>query len=183
MLRPQQSLTESGLLTAFHEYLQNAVRMGNYRVQRKEVNDFLVVAVCDVLDKRMLAEGEGLPFQFPHGTREILILISSKRIQHICSHSLKPFRMWILYFYILLTLTLAKQVTLHQYTPMHGSILARCFPMLSREGQETVLKQALELAPTSKILWSTDGHFFPETYWLANKQFRSTLENALMDGV
>lgn len=50
------------------------------------------------------------------------------------------------------------------------------FPMLSRDGQEAVVRQALELVPGSKLLWSTDGHHFPETYWLGNKQFRLALE-------
>ena len=51
--------------------------------------------------------------------------------------------------------------------------------MLSRDGEESVLRQALELAPSSKILWSTDGHFYPETFYLANRQFRITLEKLL----
>jgi hypothetical protein len=34
----------------------------------------------------------------------------------------------------------------------------------------------LEITPVNRLLWSTDGHFFPETYWLANKQFRQALE-------
>ena len=49
----------------------------------------------------------------------------------------------------------------------------------SRQGQESVLKQALELTPASKILWSTDGHFYPETFYLANRQFREALEAVL----
>jgi glutamine synthetase len=61
--------------------------------------------------------------------------------------------------------------------------VGEAFPMLSRNGEEAVLKQALELTPASKIIWSTDGHYFPETYWLANKQFRETLENVLLEGV
>src|SRR5690606_32672319 len=36
------------------------------------------------------------------------------------------------------------------------------FPCLSQDGQETALRQILELCPWSKILWSTDGHYFPE---------------------
>ena len=182
VLRPQQSLTESDLLTAFHEYLQNAVRTGNYRVQCKKVNDFLVVAVCDVLDKRMMAEGEGLPFQFHTGLGDPDIdLVKANpaymqplieafpHVDFVLLHSSYPY-------------TREAGYLASVYTNAWLDI-GEVFPMLSREGQETVLKQALELAPTSKILWSTDGHFFPETYWLANKQFRSILEEALVDGV
>ncbi|KAI1270629.1 amidohydrolase-domain-containing protein [Xylariaceae sp. FL1019] len=42
--------------------------------------------------------------------------------------------------------------------------IGEVFPFLSQHGQESVIKQILELCPWSKILWSTDGHWFPETY-------------------
>lgn len=50
------------------------------------------------------------------------------------------------------------------------------FPAVSRHGQENVVKQILELCPWRKILWSTDGHFLPETYLLATIQVRSVLK-------
>jgi predicted TIM-barrel fold metal-dependent hydrolase len=54
--------------------------------------------------------------------------------------------------------------------------IGEVFPMISRHGQEHVLEQILELCPWSKILWSTDGHWFPETYVLATIQIRSVLK-------
>jgi len=54
--------------------------------------------------------------------------------------------------------------------------LGEVFPAVSQDGQERVLRQALELCPWSKILWSTDGHWFPETYLLANLQMREVFE-------
>jgi hypothetical protein len=38
------------------------------------------------------------------------------------------------------------------------------------------VREILELCPTEKILWSTDGHWFPETYLLAVLQVREALE-------
>ncbi|KAF6818050.1 glutamine synthetase [Colletotrichum plurivorum] len=55
------------------------------------------------------------------------------------------------------------------------------FPFLSRDGQETALRQILELCPWSKIMWSTDGHWFPETYLLAVLQVREVLEKVLCE--
>lgn len=54
--------------------------------------------------------------------------------------------------------------------------IGEVFPMISKEGQQRVVDEVLELCPTSKILWSTDGHWFPETYLLAVIQVRETLE-------
>jgi len=50
------------------------------------------------------------------------------------------------------------------------------FPCVSRAGQEAVLHQLLELTPWSKLLFSTDGNFFPEMYYLGQLQFREVLE-------
>jgi hypothetical protein len=54
--------------------------------------------------------------------------------------------------------------------------IGEVFPFVSREGQEKVVREILELCPTEKILWSTDGHWFPETYLLAVVQVREALE-------
>lgn len=54
--------------------------------------------------------------------------------------------------------------------------LGEVFPMVSRDAQEKILRESLELTPTNRLLWSTDGHFHPETFWLANLQFRQALE-------
>ena len=35
--------------------------------------------------------------------------------------------------------------------------IGEIFPMVSEEGQETVIREALELCPSEKLLWSTDG--------------------------
>ncbi|QQK48237.1 Putative succinate-semialdehyde dehydrogenase [Penicillium digitatum] len=61
--------------------------------------------------------------------------------------------------------------------------LGKVFPMVSREAQTKVLRDSLELAPTNRLLWSTGGQFHPETFWLANRQFRQALETVLVDYV
>ncbi|KAI0134332.1 glutamine synthetase [Xylariales sp. AK1849] len=66
------------------------------------------------------------------------------------------------------------------YSNVYADI-GEVFPFISRDGQEGVLKQILELCPWSKILWSTDGHWFPETYVLATTQIRSVLKTVLGD--
>ncbi|TQS34126.1 hypothetical protein Golomagni_05504 [Golovinomyces magnicellulatus] len=50
--------------------------------------------------------------------------------------------------------------------------IGEVFPFLSRDGQLDVIRETLHLSPFSKVLWSTDGHWFPETYWLAVEQMR-----------
>ena len=55
--------------------------------------------------------------------------------------------------------------------------IGEVFPFISRDGQEAVIRQVLELCPWSKVLWSTDGHWFSETYLLAVMQIREVLES------
>ncbi|KAI6141801.1 amidohydrolase 2 [Pisolithus tinctorius] len=57
------------------------------------------------------------------------------------------------------------------------------FPCLSADGQRATVKQILELSPTNKILWSTDGHWWPETYYLASMQSRQVLYDVFADCV
>lgn len=176
--RPHQSLTESNLLQSFHEFLQKAVRDHKYRIAQKEVNDYLVVAVCDVLEKLVDTDGENLPFQFHTGLGDTDINLVKANPAYM-----QP---------LIEAFPHVDFVILHSsypYTREAGYLAANyanawldigeVFPMLSREGEDTVLRQALELTPSSKILWSTDGHFYPETYWLANKHFRDALERIL----
>lgn len=176
--RPHQSLTESTLLKCFHEFLQKAVRDHRYRVAQKEVNDYLVVAVCDVLEKLVDTDGENVPFQFHTGLGDTDInLVKSNpaymqplieafpQVDFIILHSSYPY-------------TRESGYLAANYSNAWLD-LGEAFPMLSRDGEESVLRQALELTPSSKILWSTDGHFYPETYWLANKHFREALERLL----
>ena len=35
------------------------------------------------------------------------------------------------------------------------------------------------MTPWKKLLWGTDGHWFPETFWLANLQVRQALKKVL----
>lgn len=175
ILRPQHSLTESDLLVAFHNFVLNAVRKENFRIEEKAFNDYLVVAVCDVLTKRVEADGERLPFQFHTGLGDSdinLVQANPAYLQNLIAafpdvdfvllHSSYPY-------------TKEAGYLASAYSNAYLDI-GEVFPMLSRDGQESVIKEALDLAPASKVLWSTDGHFFPETYWLANKQFREAFE-------
>ncbi|KAF9652156.1 amidohydrolase 2 [Thelephora ganbajun] len=55
------------------------------------------------------------------------------------------------------------------------------FPVVSRHGQYAVVKQLLEMTPISKIVWSTDGHWWPETFYLAAIQTREVLYEVLSE--
>jgi hypothetical protein len=55
--------------------------------------------------------------------------------------------------------------------------IGEVFPMVSQEGQEQIIRESLELCPSEKLCWSTDGHWFPETYLLAVMQVKQAMKN------
>ncbi|KDR74123.1 hypothetical protein GALMADRAFT_71467 [Galerina marginata CBS 339.88] len=57
------------------------------------------------------------------------------------------------------------------------------FPFVSGDGQRTIIRQVLELAPTNKIMWSSDGHWWPESYYLGVFQAREALYEVLSEFV
>jgi glutamine synthetase len=65
---------------------------------------------------------------------------------------------------------------------MYGNVysdIGGVIPFLSRDRQEGVVKEALELCPWHKILWSTRGQRFPETYLMAVTQMREALTTVI----
>ncbi|KAH9477060.1 Protein fluG [Psilocybe cubensis] len=55
------------------------------------------------------------------------------------------------------------------------------FPFVSGDGQRSIIRQVLELAPTNKIMWSSDGHWWPESYYLGIYQARQAIFEVLSD--
>ena len=167
---------------SFEAYIARCVEDKRYRVDSKYVNDFLVLKTLELLTSQYAKGTFSKPVQFHTGLgdNDIDLLRSNPaymqplvekypEVPFVILHSAYPFTREAGY------LAMAyKNVFLD---------VGEVFPQLSRDGELKVLKQALELAPFSKLLWSTDGHLFPETYWLANRQFREVLEEVIVEYV
>jgi hypothetical protein len=160
----------------FEHYIAQSVRKRRYRVDSKHVNDFLVLKTLEIISAHVRNGGLAKPLQLHTGLgdNDIMLLRSNPAhlqplieqyptIPFVLLHSAYPYTREAGYLASVFT---------NAYLD-----IGEVFPMLSRDGQNSVLRQSLELVPASKLLWSTDGHFFPETYWLANKQFRAALED------
>ena len=52
-------------------------------------------------------------------------------------------------------------------------------PLLSVAGMRAAVEALLELAPVTKLMYSSDAHFLPEMYYLAAKWGRRVLGDAL----
>ncbi|KAJ5594339.1 uncharacterized protein N7459_000547 [Penicillium hispanicum] len=175
------SSDESLLTASLHRTLDSGTRKSGYRVEDKPLNDWLVQQTLKLITlKKKVGVVKPLQFHTGLGDNDInLVRANPAYLQPLIA--LYPD---------------ADIVLLHSaypYTRDAGYLacvypnvyldLGEVFPMISREAQESILRESLEITPFSRLLWSTDGHFHPETFWLANKQFRQALEIVLVDYV
>lgn len=174
-------VTEDGLRSFRRHFLPECVSR-KFRIEAKGMNDALVVSTCKLIAAGYRQSDFAKPLQFHTGLgdNDISLLHSNPgclqplikafpTVPIVLLHSSYPYTREAGYL-----ATVYKNVYLD---------LGEVFPMVSRDGQEKILTQALELTPYSKLLWSTDGHYFPETFWLANVQGRRAMEKVMCEYV
>ncbi|PPJ57641.1 hypothetical protein CBER1_00243 [Cercospora berteroae] len=170
-------VSETALRSFTRHFLPRCVET-KFRVETKGMNDALVISTCKLLQASSRQNGVAKPLQFHTGLgdNDISILdrcrTSSRcipRCQSCCYILRIPYTREAGYL-----ATVYKNVFLD---------LGEVFPQVSRDGQEHIIRQALEITPTSKLLWSTDAHHFPETYYLGSVQGRAALEKAFCEYV
>jgi len=69
---------------------------------------------------------------------------------------------------------------------MHKNVyldFGEVWPYVSASGQRKVVGEMMELCPTNKLLWSTDGNYWPETFYLGSLQSRQALYEVLSETV
>lgn len=161
----------------FDDMLQNIItNEPSLRIAEKQINDLLVrMALETIRDTASLHGLKPKPIQFHTGLGDNdidLVLANPAYLQPLIEryhdvdfvllHSSYPYTREAGY--------------LASVYPNVYLDLGEVYSMVSKDAEIAILRQAMELTPTSRLLWSTDGHFHPETYWLSNKQFRDTLE-------
>ena len=174
-----QQPAEEAVVDALSRTLQQD---GSYRVEDKALNDWLVLQTLDLLKEAKVSSGVSKPLQLHTGLGDAdisLVLANPAYLQPVIAQYPE-----------------VDFVLLHSsypYTREAGYLacvypnvyldLGEVFPMVSRDAQESIVRDSLDIVPSTRILWSTDGHYFPETFWLGNKQFRQALETVLVDYV
>ncbi|KAM3422122.1 hypothetical protein BST61_g2493 [Cercospora zeina] len=174
-------VSETALRSFSRHFLPRCVE-NKFRVETKGMNDALVISVCKLLQASFQQNGFAKPLQFHTGLgdNDISLLDSNPAVMQdfvkvysevpiVLLHSSYPYTREAGYL-----ATVYKNVFLD---------LGEVFPQVSRDGQEQIIRQALEITPTSKLLWSTDAHHFPETYYLGNVQGRAMFEKVFCEYV
>ncbi|KAL4897521.1 glutamine synthetase/guanido kinase [Aspergillus ambiguus] len=167
------------LVNAMREIYQEA-ESTRLRLQRKPLNDWVVRATLDMLKaaKRPASAANVVPnkplqLHTGLGDNDIdlvkanpawlqALIRNYPEVDFVLLHSAYPYTRQAGY--------------LASVYPNVYLDLGEVYPMVSRDAQEQILRESFDLVPTSRLLWSTDGHFFPETLYLANLQFREALD-------
>lgn len=171
-IEPEYEEAAKAVSHPFERYVKNCIRKRSYRIERKALNDYIVLRTLEILSEQLPRSASlTKPFQLHTGLgdNDINLLESNPAylqplvenyptVPFVLLHSAYPY-----------TREAGYLATVYRHVYLD---VGEVFPMLSRDGQRTVLRQAMELVPGSKLLYSSDGHWFPETFWLANLQFR-----------
>ncbi|KAJ9156503.1 Protein fluG [Pleurostoma richardsiae] len=166
---------------SFTDIMVNYGTLGQFkRLQHDGLNDLFVHRTASLIRESPGRFKKGIQFHTGLGDNDITLTRSSPahlqdfiraypEVPIILLHASYPF-------------TRESGYLASVYANVYADI-GEVFPFVSRDGQEHIVRQILELCPWSKILWSTDGHWFPETYLLAVLQVREALEAVLCDYV
>lgn len=170
-LAPADPATAS---TAFAELREAVARGAPARIAAKPLNDWLVWTMMEI------AARDAVPVQFHTGFGDPDLDLREANPLH-----LRPLLERA-------DLRAAPVVLLHAGYPFTRELgylaavypnvyldLGLAIPYLSRAGMEAVASAALELAPISKILFSTDAHLIPETFYVGARCGREVLAAAL----
>lgn len=167
-----------GAERAFAELRARAEQGAPVRIAHKALNDWLVWTALEI------AARDGLPVQFHTGFGDPDLDLRTSNPLH-----LRP-------IFEDATLRRAPIVLLHAGYPFtrEGGYLAAVYPnayldlglalpYLSRSGMRFAARAALELAPIGKIMFSTDAHLIPETFYLGARCGREVIAEVLSEAV
>ncbi|EFW18421.1 hypothetical protein D8B26_005206 [Coccidioides posadasii str. Silveira] len=174
--------SQGELQTSFFRILSATLENGESRICDKPLNDWILRMTLRCIQRKWAGTGSKKPIQFHTGLGDTDIDLSLSNPAHLQS-LIEEFRD---VDFVLLHSSYPYTREAGYLASMYSNAyldIGEVFPMISRDGQLSILRQSLELVPTCKILWSTDGHFHPETYLLANKQFREIMDTVLVECV
>jgi hypothetical protein len=157
----------------FKEIMANYAALGFQKLKTKSLNDMVVHRTAQLI--RDSPSRQKKPIQFHTGLGDNDLALSKASPSHLQEF----IRMYPTVPVVLLhagyPFTRETGYLASVYDNVYADI-GEVFPCVSQDGQERILREILELCPWSKILWSTDGHWFSETYLLGVMQMREVFE-------
>ncbi|KUJ18870.1 glutamine synthetase/guanido kinase [Mollisia scopiformis] len=149
------------------------------RVDGQPMNAYLVNKTAHLIAN---SDGPKKPFQFHTGLGDNDITLTKSSPSHLQQFIRKYPEVPIVLLHASYPWTKEAGYLASVYENVYADI-GEVFPFVSKDGQEKVVREILELCPTEKLCWSTDGHWFPETYLLAIIQMREAFQKVFTEYV
>ncbi|KAK3365713.1 hypothetical protein B0T24DRAFT_396940 [Lasiosphaeria ovina] len=175
-----KAVDEDAAREAFGEIISNFALLDFESLDQESLNDLVVHRTASLI--RDCASRQKKPFQFHTGLGDNDLTMSKASPSHLQDFIRAFPTVPIVLLHASYPFTREAGYLASVYENVYADI-GEVFPAISQDGQEQVLRQILELCPWTKILWSSDGHWFPETYLLAILQMREVFETVLSDYV
>jgi predicted TIM-barrel fold metal-dependent hydrolase len=157
----------------FREIIANFALLDFKKLQTKSLNDLVVHRTAQLIRDNTARQKKPIQFHTGLGDNDLVLEKSSP------SHLQDFIRMYPTVPIVLLHAGYPFTREMGYLASVYENVYAdigEVFPCVSQDGQERLLREILEICPWTKILWSTDGHWFPETYLLAVMQMREVFE-------
>lgn len=165
---------EPGARAAFKEIISNVASLSSEKLwDKKSLNDLVVHRTATMIRDNPYKQKKPMQFHTGLGDHDLTLPKASP------SHLQDFIRAYPALPIVLLHAGYPFMREAGYLASVHENVYAdigEVFPCVSQDGQERILREMLEICPWSKILWSTDGHWFPETYLLAVMQMRDVFE-------
>lgn len=179
-IRPKED-GKAQALKGFENIWESKVRTANYRFERlsdRGLTEFFVHRLAQLIEDTDTSWKKPIQFHTGLGDNDITLTTSNPAYLQpfIREHPHVP----IVLLHASYPFTREAGYLAAMYANVYADI-GEVFPFVNRDGQLNIIRQILELCPVSKILWSTDGHWFPETYLLAVEQMRVALKSVLCE--
>ncbi|MDJ0726366.1 MAG: amidohydrolase family protein [Prochloraceae cyanobacterium] len=171
------SISQQEAKTAF-DLLKQTDKERPFRLQNKSLIDFLLATALEIAQRSQMPiqfhTGFGdrdldLFFSNPLHLRSILEDSRYSNVPIVLLHGSYPFTRQAAY--------------LASVYPQVYLDFGLAIPFLSVSGMRDTLRNLLELAPTSKIMYSSDAHFIPELYYLGSRWGREILKQVLIESI
>lgn len=163
-------------LEAFQGFSADLKSRGTLRIAHKQFNDNLVRITLQV------AAQSGKPVQFHTGLgdNDIRLATANPAVMQPLIEAFPDSKIVLLHASYPFTQEAGYLVATYKNVYLD---FGEIFPMVSGGGQRNAIHQMLELCPTNKIMFSTDGHWWPETYYLGVLQGRQAMLEVLSEYV
>ncbi|KAL2256347.1 hypothetical protein VTK26DRAFT_1813 [Humicola hyalothermophila] len=171
---------ETAARAAFKELTANFALLGFEKLKEKSLNDLVVHRTAALI--RDSPTRQKKPIQFHTGLGDNDLSMAKASPSHLQEFIRAYPTVPIVLLHAGYPFTREAGYLASVYENVYADI-GEVFPCVSQDGQEQILRQILELCPWSKIMWSTDGHWFPETYLLAVIQMQEVFETVLCEYV